>query len=494
MRSFKFILSGLLLAGLIWLPRPVPCHAFRLIQDLVVNYSDFSYVRSIAVGFEYAYFGTTEGIVRYNINTKKWDEPMTGIGGLEGTDIYEIQVSTDDEYLWVRTDFGIYEYSHTVDYWVQVDQIPPVNSQSRHLAPDPIFFAPIGYNYMSTGVLVDFDGRRFSLTDIVDDGWGNLWIGIWGLGAARADNSNYRIELLPYGLLQQDISSIHLDSGMLWMSGNLADAYRPGMTVFNWRENQFDYVNVGASEVFITERINDIYANGWDVFVATDHGIMVVDKRTREIGDRLNRRSGLPDDRVLSVAARGDTLFAGTDYGLGLLKRFPDSVEISVQSFLPSLSIFCIEMTTDAVWIGTSRGVFRLHFGSGKLGRLTAPEVSPTGNVHDIELSGQKMWVATEDNLVSIDMETAAIEQYPEVNGYGRINAIAVADTLIAVGTGDGLMLLYTGIKPRHYFYTANDGLISNQINDLVFDGEYLWIATDHGLTRFWYKNPRLPQ
>jgi len=25
-----------------------------------------------------------------------------------------------------------------------------------------------------------------------------------------------------------------------------------------------------------------------------------------------------------------------------------------------------------------------------------------------------------------------------------------------------------------------------------LFEGDYIWLATDRGLTRFWYKNPAL--
>ena len=52
------------------------------LPDLVKNYSNFSYVHSVAVGFKYAYFGTTNGVTRYNISLKEWDSPLTGFEGL----------------------------------------------------------------------------------------------------------------------------------------------------------------------------------------------------------------------------------------------------------------------------------------------------------------------------------------------------------------------------------------------------------------------------
>jgi len=474
---------------------PATGYSFHILQELIVNYSDFSEVRSIAVGYDYVYFGTTNGIIRYHIEDDKWGIPLTGKDGLEGRDILKVQVSSDDEYIWAKTDFGIYEYRGISDYWLPVDEIPPsTNTISRHLAPDPLYFPPEGYNYMSDGYLIDFEGRRFPVTDVVDDGWGNFWIGIRGLGAAKSRSANYHLELLPYGLRQENVATMFLDDSLLWLCGSPKYAMRPGLTEFDWRENQFDYIDLPAEFVTPNSYIFDLYANGDDIFLATDYGVVVIDKETRTVRDHFYRSSGIPDENVLAVAANGDTVFVGTHYGLGLLKRYQDTVEARVETYLPSLSVNCLEQTDEALWIGTSRGVYRLDYESARLGRLKTPEVSGSGEVFDIELAGEQIWVASENNLVSIDLETAEVMEYPEVNGYGGATAVAVADTLVAVAVNQGMLLINTGKKRARYLYTVNDGLPSHYISDLIFDGDYLWIGSNRGLTRFWYKNPRLPQ
>ncbi len=474
---------------------PTTGFAFHILQDLIVNYSDFSNVRSIAVGYDYVYFGTTGGLIRYHIAEGEWDLPLTGIDGLEGLDIYEVQVSSDDEYIWARTEFGIYEYRGISDYWLPVNEIPPsTNTISRHVAPDPLYFPPEGYNYMSDGYLIDFEGRRFPVTDVVDDGWGNFWIGIWGLGAAKARTANYHLELIPYGLRQEGVTTMFLDDGKLWLCGDPEDAVRPGLTEFDWRENRFDYAELQTGNVAVTNQVYDMYINGSDVFLATDYGVEIIDKNSRTVRDHFYRSSGLPDEVIYTVAVNGDTVFVGTEYGLGLLKRYRDSVDLRVETYLPSLAVYCLEQTDDALWIGTSRGVYRLDYETSKLGRLNVPEVSGMGDVYDIEQAGDRIWIASEDNLVSIDLETAEVTEYPEVIGYGGATAVAVADTLVAVAVAQGMLLVNIGQKPGRYLYTVNDGLLSEAISDLIFDGDYLWIGSDRGLTRFWYKNPRLPQ
>jgi ligand-binding sensor domain-containing protein len=45
--------------------------------------------------------------------------------------------------------------------------------------------------------------------------------------------------------------------------------------------------------------------------------------------------------------------------------------------------------------------------------------------------------------------------------------------------------------RTRTYRLTTDDGLASNYVLSLRFDGDYLWIGTEKGLTRFFWNDPR---
>ncbi len=479
------ILSALLLL-------PVSIAADQIIPDLILNYSDFSYVTSIAVGYHYVYYGTTNGITRYNITNDRWGQPMMINQGPGAGVIHQIKASFNDENIWVRTDLGIFEYCEVMEQWTQITEMPQVETNAAHLQAVEIYFPPWGYDYLPGGVLADEHDRRFPLTDIVDDGWGNLWMGIWGLGAARSDNAGRRIELLPYGLLQKDITSIHLDKNDLWMSGNAGDSYRTGITKFDPKNNSFKYVETFGSFIYTADDVYDICSNEYDIFVATNNGVWVVDKEEKTIRNRLKRTSGLPDNQILTVLAVGDTLFVGTEYGLGVLNIYADSVKRITKTLLPSLTVLCLEQADNDLWIGTTEGVYRLDLQTNKIGFLAAGEITQSGSIYDIEFAADKIWLVTDEELASIDVLTADINLYPEVNNYGGARAVAVKDTLVAVATVRGLLLIYLGENPYTQIYTTVDGLISDNIRDLIFDDEYLWLGTDSGLVRFWYKNPSL--
>jgi hypothetical protein len=82
--------------------------------------------------------------------------------------IHEIRASFDDEYVWVRTDLGIFEYSNVMGQWMQVDSMPDVETHARHVQVGDVYYPPWGYDYLPGGVLADQQDRRFPLTDIVD--------------------------------------------------------------------------------------------------------------------------------------------------------------------------------------------------------------------------------------------------------------------------------------------------------------------------------------
>jgi|GEM_PF-432010 ligand-binding sensor domain-containing protein len=468
--------------------------AYQYLSGLVVNFSDFSFVRSITAGYEYAYVGTTNGITRFNISNNTWDLPLTGISGLLGGDILRIQTSRNDEYLWVETELGKFEYNRTHNFWTQISQFPPDDGFVRHLRPEPVYFAPQGFNYLPNGVLVDFENRRFPLTDIIDDGWSNLWIGTWGLGVIRADNSNYQMELLNYGLLYQDVSCLSVHDGRLWVGGELTESLRHGLTIYSIENNSFNYAQPDYSRYSRTSIINDIAIGSENAYAATNNGLLVVDNKDYGVSIMIQSPPEWGIDKALNcVAARGDSVFVGLSYGVGLIRFLDDSISFEPTLFLPDLTALSMESSDDALWIGTDRGVYRLVYASGIMEQLNIWQVSGATEIFDITIGPDKIWIATGENLIAIDPETGAVVDYPEVYSYNGVRSVDSQGDIVAAATGNGLLLFFFGKKKYHnYLYTQNDGLPSNNIKTVKFDGDYLWVGSDQGLTRFWHRHPGL--
>ncbi|MFH2035623.1 MAG: hypothetical protein ABIJ45_04415 [Candidatus Zixiibacteriota bacterium] len=458
-------------------------------KDLVIHYSDFSYINSIAMGFNFIYFATSNGIIKYDLSTRSWAEPLNGKVGLSLVSVYDIAGSFDDQSVWARTDDGIFIYNGTLDQWDMTDEIPVEERRGRHVQPDGNYFAPWNYRYVNGGGLADSWNRIFQFTDLYEDGLNNVWIGTWGLGVCRTETTDRRIEIMNYGLLQPDVKIIFKDAGKLWMAGWVENAFRTGLTIFDPKRNKFEYMETEGSLISEPFDLNALCASNEEIFAAVDNGIWIIDKKNLEIVNKLGKNLGFPNDRITCLEISGDSLFTGTEYGLGIISIYPDSTDPVSKVVLKDYNITCLEKTDKSLWIGTDRGVFRYLFKKGRLEELIIAEADLSQYIYDLELDHGRMWISYQTGLVSIDLETAKVEVFPEIMKYGSLYKITANDTLLAGASDNGMVFLYNGIEKRNLLYTIDDGLLSNQINDLVFGDEYLWIGSDRGLTRFLYIN-----
>ena len=68
---------------------------------------------------------------------------------------------------------------------------------------------------------------------------------------------------------------------------------------------------------------------------------------------------------------------------------------------------------------------------------------------------------------------------------------VAVNDWIVALSSSRGLTFIFwTEEKIRLQRFLTDDGLASDMVLTLHFDGDYLWVGTDEGLTRFLWNNP----
>jgi ligand-binding sensor domain-containing protein len=457
-----------------------------------VTYANFSYVNYVASSMSHVYFATTEGIIVYDKIAELWENPLTGSVGLGSREVRRLWVDTFGEKLYAITDGQRYEYEAVFDTWYPVTEIPEIRTGTRHVATPGNMFPPFGHNYLSDGRLVDPHGRSYPITDVLDDGDGNLWLGTWGYGTATAETGSQVIELRPYGLLQNDVSDIHADDSLLWLAGRAFGSFRTGLTWFDLTANRFGYVESGIDNRFEAADIYCLESDAKAVYVGSSSGLMVYDRRLGQVTDRLDRRNGLTDDDVISLKRVGDSLFVGTRYGLNLLDFGADSISyVNPREFI-NRAIYDMESVNGFLWLATSSGAYRLSLKTGKVQKLDAPDLPVLGHVYAAEAYGSELWFITDAGLVRLSVVTAHTEAYQNIPGRYGAGALAVNDRIVALASDHGLTLMFREEgKPFKKEFTTEDGLPSGVVKALLLDGDYLWIGSERGLTRFWWNNPR---
>jgi hypothetical protein len=432
----------------------------------MVTYANFSYVRDVASTISHVYFATTSGIIRYNKMEDKWEEPLTNNSNIDHNNIFRVYPDRFDNKLFAATSNGNFEYDILFKSWFPVKDIPIVdNDYVRRSAPD-VMFAPPGEVYSPDGYVVDKFGRQFGFETIIDDRSGNLWIGTWGYGPAWAPTNSNVIEYLPYGLLQNRVDAVFNDNGTLFISGDALGAYRSGITVFYPDDNWFDHIESGVDgffnrETFILER-------------------------------QISERNGLPGNFIYALELIGDSLFVGTSNGLGFLNIGTDSLSYVRPQQFSNIEIYDLATTDSSLWLATSSGAYQLKFKSGLLQKFQDPYLIIFSQALQVEHFKNRIWFSSETGMVSLNLESGETEPFKNLKPRFNRNSIVVNDRIAAITTDMGFKIIYYNRKDNiiEREFTENDGLPSSYINTLLFDGDYLWIGTDKGLTRFLWNDP----
>lgn len=449
------------------------------------TWADFSYVIWTAASMSHVYFVTTEGITRYNRMAYHWEDPLTGGTGLDHQDIRKLYVGEFDDKIIARTSEGLFDYDSLFDRWYPIDELPEIENVTRHVPQPTMLYMPPGLNYFPDGNIMDPYGRDFTITDVLDDNGGTNWFGTWGLGAATAGVNADIVEFLPYGLMQNRVNALAMTNGQIWVGGAITTAGRTGITHFDPSTHDFTYIESGLELDFPAVDINCLDVLDNMLYVGTSEGLCIIDTDTHEHLARFDRRQGLPDDNILSLAVRADSVWVGTEYGACLVLTHEDSVTVAYPAYLGSMIVYDIEMTQDEVWFATSEGAFRLTLENRRLERLNDPEVRLFGDVFDIETTVDDMWFLSSDGVLRIERHSGETEVFPLYGPRSGLYSLAVCEWALAIGTDQGLSLIYLDDRRTRRDLITSDGLPSNYIFSLCFDGDFLWIGSDRGLTRF---------
>ena len=138
------------------------------------------------------------------------------------------------------------------------------------------------------------------------------------------------------------------------------------------------------------------------------------------------------------------------------------------------------DSVNDYIWIMARNGLYIYDIGNST---FAESPVSTSACLGACIVSG-KLLVSSLEGLRIIDLETLesrVIDGFPAC-----MSLVPDGDTIWASTYGNGIYRVDNCMaeKPDITVYSDSDGLADNQINGLLLDGVYLWIATENGLSR----------
>jgi len=477
-----------------------------------VSFGVARYINAVAVGPEYTYFGSTEGLLRYNIVRNNWEAPYTTSDGLADNQILAVAYDNSTGFLWCSTRDGVSSMHPSSYRWTnysknnigagQFDEIfsigigrqfvwfetrasrlfqvnklgsiiVAVNDTTNDYivwagrrAPRPQrfpqFIAPAGYLFDPRGEFQDTRLRRAEITGYVRDSWDSVWMGTWGLGVWRANAFIERAELLTYGLAQPRIDALAFDENGLWIGGRNdqvhgrdAGAEIRGITY--WRNpttgsagaNAWKYHEARFNMDMSSDEINRFEIAEGKVYCATEEGLNIYDPK-KDRWRRLASKSRILSGRVNDVAIYDGFIWAATDFGLYRL-------------------------------------ITRSSKGKDTLGVSDVlPKQLLNVAIYDLERAENLLWMGTRYGAFVYDMAKNTGGFVSEVNGpHGeRTVTVSASDSLVWFGTTFGVEAFDIENKAwldppaRQQFANAN-------INYVLAQPEAVWVGTDVGVYKY---------
>ncbi|MFH1861359.1 MAG: hypothetical protein ABH878_00985, partial [bacterium] len=196
-------------------------------EGVWVSYTDFHQVNDIAVGSDEIYIATNGGVLRYHRYRHSWEDPWGVVRGQVSS--IDLRASLNVDHLGgnnvaVLTNHGAYQYDITAEYWSPTEHEFSSNDQtdlSNVIFIDSPGFTISGRKYFfhANNTIMDSDLRTFPLGVFADDGWGNWWIAVAGVGVLQLDTHMQRGVLWELGLFGVDVQAIAQGKGWTVLAG-----------------------------------------------------------------------------------------------------------------------------------------------------------------------------------------------------------------------------------------------------------------------------------
>lgn len=457
------------------------------------SYTSVRFVNSAVLTNDILYIGTRGGIARYNRLDDRWLTPLTESDGLLMNTVGRLAYNSLTDELFAETGIGISVYNRLTQEWSQVPTFPASLQQPWDNVDMTKYFLPFGYTCLDPKYVEDPNRRSYAVVGGIEDDRGLEWIGTWGLFLWTVEMGAINAYPIKYGLYQDAVAAMFIDSLGMYFGGPSSIDGERGFTEYVRRDNQWNYYESQYLPTFTTDEINDIDGklNGRYLWMATEMGVIKFDRRNKSFST-IDRRNGLTNELVWSVCLDDDILWIGTETGIDGYYIPGDSIFHATTDVLQNNRIYDIDVTEDVVWLGTDDGLYRLVKPTPVWKRYSYSNSPLDGRVRTLTHSGHYLYAGTDHGIGVVDlrgMEAARSYESPSVLPDGNIYRIAVTDSIIWASTQSGLIRLNPFTLETRVFDTS-DGLLDIFVEDIVVDGDYLWLATYRGVNRFRWNNP----
>ena len=459
--------------------------------------------------------GTYEGLNIYNAKDDRFDIILEQKDGILSSCIYSIDEDINGN-IWIGTELGLNKLSK--DFKV-LETYPSESEIYNIFCDDENGFVWAGSD--SSGLLkIDTKTKEVTqyINDIEDenslpanqvgaiirDSKGNLWVGTTN-GLARYNEKNDSFDVYKNkvydknSLVYNDVRSIIEDrEGVLWVG-----TYS-GISIFD-TESSIKYYNAGLDDGYLLSEnmVHGIYED--------DEGYLWVGSRTKGVNiiDRENNTSKsismennnvIQSNSINDITGYKDFIFVATDAGVLKINKKENTIQnYNLEDGLIGENVKDIFVCDkNYLWIGSTNGLNLLDIENDKIIDMTdyVDEGSYVRYVYQGQDGSYYIGFLRDGGLGIIEPNSKETKYYKNIpndktsissNRVRYINEDSKGN--IWIGTSYGLNK-YDPKTKVFKRYTTSDGIANNTIYGvLVDDNDNIWVSTNKGISQIDTKN-----
>lgn len=471
-------------------------------KDDWISYGYSNNITSIDIGFEDIYFGTTGGgILRYNLFSNEWLNPLTTSNGLQSNNIIKIIYDNSTNELYAVTNHGVDVYNESFEYWqVSNDSLPERKtveySSDNNVLPAfsrpgigqwPTFFPDNNYTLMSDGRIYNADNEEYMVKDRIVDNWDRLWIATNGTGIGIGNLNSLELNFIKQSIPAIRPKDVLVYGNDIWIGGEPFKIAERGITHWDYEKNIWTYYKSGINYNIFSDNITVIEKNKKYIFFGTKQGLLSFDIK-EEVWKNLQKVFPIKDDTINDLYNWGDGLFVATENGVFIYNSQSNTAVQIAKKYINQTNVNSLARLRNKIYIATNYGIFEFNPADSSTRILKSKAAIADNFIDAVAGNNDTLWFAGQNGIGFYDMNKDQWKSFPALkyNLKSKINHIALTKGCAWFATNTGL-LKYNIDRDYWYLYTTEDGLIDNRISRIETDGDYLWLSTYNGVTLFYW-------
>jgi signal transduction histidine kinase/ligand-binding sensor domain-containing protein len=474
--------------------------------------------------------GTDNGLVSFNKKTNSFSKYTLPIIDNTIENLWvNIIFQDEDKTLWLGTNHGLIHYLpplDSIEHYKSIDgnhfnlSNNTVSSILRRTDGTLLIGTNAGINKFNeidrTFTQFNLDSgdpdfmAKSEIQDMVEDGFGNLWIASFGRGLINFNQSTRQGTVFIHDSKDNEsISNDHIysllydNNGILWMG-----TYGGGINKLVLANKQFNHLSLTTYDPLklIENNVNAIYVDQKYIWYGTSKGLSIYDQNEeiyyQSFADPENRVS-LSDNNIFCIFKdHSGTIWVGTEKGgLNKLTGFDPANQIfifdhfTLEDGLNSNEVLCLfEDQEKQLWVGTNEGINIVKNNKVVSGFQSDEENESSLSDNEVYTIIQdrngKIWIGT---MSGLNLYNPVNESFLSIPGNSETDTppsvyclFEDKEGILWAGTdNNGLLRIDTEKEKIVNTYTKAEGLPDNVIYGIIEDENLnLWLSSNKGIIK----------